>query len=603
MSSVTAIQAGALNFNLFTINSQNADGTPLQSPSGSISMLDLKAPGKAQHEYDKGFRLLMNKDAQGAIEHLTKATEFYPKYVAAFNALGTAYLNLNQNEQARDQFAKAVSLDEHLPNSYLNLGIAHLALKETAEAEGAFQKASSIAPLDKQLSMALAYGEFANHDYDAVIETARQVHEKKHKGVEVVHFFAAGAQGAKNNLAEAQHEMETLLQEDPKSPSAEQFRQILDGIKAEQAVQAEAKLHPPELQKMTFTAGAGQTTDEGARQAQQALQNLKQRSQIAEAEAAAESACSDCGTVVAVNAAPSANHSKVNFGGPILRTTVEEVGIFFAATNHGKSVTDLTEADVELHDDNGAPEKIRGFRNESQLPLRLGLIIDTSESITNRFSFEQKAATRFIEGVVTDKNDQAFVIGVNNSVLLVQDFTADQTLTTRAINQLAPGGGTSLWDAVGFAADKLAALRETQPVARVLVVISDGKDNSSSATLKEAIDSSLRGEIAIYTVSTRDLSDDSASDMIGDAALKTLAELTGGAAFVPGSLRRLTGALADVQQVIRGRYLISYKPANFDHDGRYRKVEIKAQKDGRPIKVYARKGYYAAAAQPAVSAQ
>ena len=511
--------------------------------------------------------------------------------------LGTAYLNLNQNEQARDEFSQAVALDDHLPNTHLNLGFAYLALKENAKAEESFRKGSSIAPLDKQLQMALVYSELVNRDYDAVIDAANQLHQKKHKGTEIVHLFAAGALGAKNNLDDAQHEMEKLLEEDPESPSAELFRQIRDGIKTQRSLETEAELHPSELQKLSFRSGSGPSEEEASRLTQQTLQNLSEQRQIAEAEAAPEPTCSESGTTVP-NSNTVAKQPESKLAGPVFRAQVDEVGVFFAATNHGKSVTDLTEADIALHDSGSAPETIRGFRNVAQLPLRLGLIIDTSESVTRRFSFEQKAATRFLQDVITDKNDQAFVIGVSNSVLLVQDYTADQTLTARAINRLAPGGGTALWDAVSFAADKLANLRETRPVARVLVVISDGKDNSSSAGLKGAIDSSLRGEVAVYTVSSHDLAEDSSTNKIGDGALKTLSELTGGAASVPGSLHRFAASLSDVQEMIRGRYLVSYKPANFDRDGRYRKVEIKAQKGRRQFKVYARKGYYAALAEP-----
>src|SRR5262249_31299937 len=148
-------------------------------------------------------------------------------------------------------------------------------------------------------------------------------------------------------------------------------------------------------------------------------------------------------------------------------------------------------------------------------------------------------------------------------VFLVRDFTPDRTLLSQSVNQLAPGGGTALWDAVAFASTKLAQRAETQPVARILVVISDGKDNSSSTDLKEAIAGALRDEAVIYTVSTRELLDETSNSLVGDRALKTLAELTGGAAFVPGSLRHLSASLADVQQVIRGRYLLTYKPAEF----------------------------------------
>jgi Ca-activated chloride channel family protein len=603
LTSLGSVEAGQIDSNVFLINSQNPNTSSLETPSGSVSKLDLKSPWKARREYEKGYQLLMRKDLEAAIEHLAKSTAIYPSFVAAHNALGTAYLNQGQNERARDEFAQAIALDDHLPNSYLNLGCAQLALKQYPQAEETLKRASAIAPLDLQLLRALAYGEFLNHDFPAVIATARQVHDRKHQGAAVVHYFAAGAWEAQNNLPEAQHEMETLLREDPTSASADQFRQILEEVKAEQIRRAEAKRHPAQMVKASVSAPTGPTAEEASQQAQLVLQDLREKSQIAEAEAEPDAACVGCGTtapletVMASSSNPELKQRGVNLSGPILRVVVDEVAVFFAATDHGKSVTNLTASEIVIHDDSQPPEAILGFRDESQLPLRLGLIIDISSSITDRLSFEQAAASKFLQTVVTDKNDLAFVVGVNNSVLFVQDFTADQTLTARVINQLAPGGGTALWDAVAFAADKLASRPEVQPVARILVVISDGEDNSSSVTLKQAIARAQRGEVAVYTVSTRDGSHEESRALLGDHALRTLCELTGGAAFVPGSVRNLKGSLADLQQVIRGRYLVSYKPASFRHDGRYRAIDIKAEKEGRRLKVYARKGYYSSAVQ------
>jgi Ca-activated chloride channel family protein len=606
------IQSAQMDFNLFQINTQSPDGTPLQSRSNSISRLDLKAPGKAQREYDRGYQFLMRKDLQSAVEHLLKATTIYPDYVAAHNALGTAYLDLQENQQARDQFAKAVELDDHLPNSSLNLGIAQLALKDYAGAEGSFRKASSIAPLDLQLSTALAYGEFMNHDYPAVIATAQDVHSRKHKKAVMVHYYAAGAWEAQDNFAQAQSEIQTLLQEDPKSPSAAQFRQVLEQIKTDEATYKEAKLHPvvPKKVEFTFNNAAQPTSQEASAQARQLLQGLKEKKQIADAEASPEAGCPGCENAVVAEASSLPADSQVqhakpsSFAGPTFKASADEVAIFFAATDHGRSVTDLSRTDLEVRDNSQPPQAILSFRNEAQLPLRLGLVIDTSDSVRSRISFEQAAAAKFLQEVVTGKDDLAFVIGVNNSVLLVQDFTADQSLATHAVNKLAAGGGTALWDAVTFAADKLARRRETQPVARILVVISDGEDNSSSASLKEAISSAQRGELAIYTVSTRENIDVAAgyttvADIdVGDHALKTLSELTGGTTFRPGSVRHLHSTLAELQQVIRSRYLISYRPAAFQRNGRYRTIDLSAQKDGKKLKVFARKGYYASVAQP-----
>ena len=588
-----------MDFNFFTINGQNAGTTSLQTPSGSVSALDLKAPGKAQREYEKGYQLLMRKDAQGAIEHLAKAVEIYPKFVAAHNALGSAYLRLDQNEQARGEFEKAVALDDHMPNSHLNLGCAELALKQYSAAETSFRKASEIAPVDLEVSKALAYAEYLNRDYPAVLATTREVHARKHQGAAVVHYFAAAAYEAQNDMPDAKAQMETLLREDPNSASAGEFRQILDAIKQEEARRAEAKLHPVQEVKFSFSTPAEPTAEEASGQAQQVLQNVKERSQIAEAEAEPEPVCTECGKTAPIELAANSGgeRSRLNHSGTMFHASVDEVAIFFAATDHGRSVTDLTAAEIGVSDDSQPPAKILGFRNQTQLPLRLGLVIDTSNSVTERFSFEQNAAVKFLEKVLTNDEDLAFVVGVNNSVLLVQEFTSDPMLRSRAIHQLAPAGGTALWDAIAFASDKLAKRPEQQPVARVLVVISDGEDNSSSMTLKEAIASAQRGEVAVYTISTRQALQEDASAVLGEHALRTLSELTGGAAFVPGSVQRLNGSLADLQEVIRSRYLVSYKPAAFRRDGRYRAINITAAKEGRQLRVYARKGYYASAAQ------
>jgi len=133
----------------------------------------------------------------------------------------------------------------------------------------------------------------------------------------------------------------------------------------------------------------------------------------------------------------------------------------------------------------------------------------------------------------------------------------------------------------------------------MIVVISDGNDNSSSATLKETIASAEKGEVFVYSVSTRDVNQNDDPSMtserisVGDRALKVLAEQTGGASFVPGSISGLNHGLDELQQVIRSRYLISYKPAGFKHDGQYRAIDITAQKSGRKLHVYSRRGYYA----------
>ena len=562
LTSLSALQTAKMDSAIFQFNTPEA--SPLESPESSVSKLDLKAPGNARKEYEKGYLQLMRKDLQGAIDHLARATSIYPSFVAAHNALGIAHLNLGQIQQARDEFAQAVALDDHLPSSFMNLGCAQLELQQYPEAVESLKKASSIAPLDLQLLTALTYVAFKNRDYPVVIATTRHVHAyKQHQIAAVVHLFAAGAWEAQHNLNEALGQMEVLVSEDPKSPLSGHFRQIIDQIKAEQVLLAQAKRHPALPSPLVPADPPPPPGTEGA------SPQIRQTS-----------------------TSSSAFEQPDDFARQVIRFQVQEVGMMFAATDHGKSVTNLSLSDVEIRDDN-QPVTVLKFNNVTQLPLRIGLIIDTSNSITDRFSFEQVAASKFLE-VVTDKNDLSFVIGFNGSVLLVQDFTSDKTRTAHAISQLAPGGGTALWNAVAFGADKLAA-PESQPVARVLVVISDGQDNSSTVSLQDAIWAAQRGQVAVYTVSTKEGPSDEPSPLLGNRALKTLSEQTGGATFTPGSLGGLTRSLADLEEVLRGRYMVYYKPSSSVPDGRFHAVDIQAKKDGHKLKVFARKGYNASA--------
>jgi len=583
------------------------DLSPLENPAISVSKLDLKAPGKARHEYDKGAQLLARKDYQNAAAHLNAAISIYPDFVAAHNALGSSFLSMGQNEQARDEFTKAVSLDDHLPISHMNLGCAELALKQYSAAEESVKKAASIAPMDLQVLTALGYAQLMNHDYAGVIATTQEVHGKKHKDASIVHYYAAAAYDNQSNLAAAQHELETFLREDPKSPAASQAHDILVHLHDPIAPVTQASSPAPVFSEAPSTQ-APPAPGQLPPQMRKLLQESKEKQQITEAEAMCESCeTTDAADASSAGAAPSSGkpadmHS--NGTGWTLRSTVDEVAVLFAATDHGNSVEGLDRSDIKIRDDRKTPTAITGFLSESQLPLRLGIVIDTSESVTGRFAFQQKAATNFLQKVVTNPDDLAFVVGFSNSILLVQDFTGDQTQLSHGISQLAPAGGTALWDAVSFAADKLVDKSETRPVARILVVISDGEDNSSSTTLKEAIEAAERQEVIVYTVSTKDNRDIASgfsptsygmNDEIalGDRALKTLADRTGGAAFSPGSIGGFNHSLADLQQVIRSRYLVSYKPAIFKTDGRYHTVDIVVTKSGRKLHVYARKGYYA----------
>jgi tetratricopeptide (TPR) repeat protein len=283
-----------MDSNLWLINSANR--SPLEGRTGSISKLDLKAPGKAQREFEKGYQLLMKKDYPSALDRLTNAISVYPKYVAAYNARGSAYLGLAQNEKARDEFAQAISLDDHLPTLFLNLGCAELALKNYPAAEQNIQKASDIAPLDLDLLTALAYGQYVNQHYVAAVDTAHHVHQRKHSGAAMVHFYAAAAWEAQGKSSEAEGELNTFLREDPKSPAAAEAHQILINLKAEAARPA---ILPVSEVKISYSfVPANDAPDGQARipaNIRRKVQEARESQQLAEAEADAE--CASCSTL------------------------------------------------------------------------------------------------------------------------------------------------------------------------------------------------------------------------------------------------------------------------------------------------------------------
>jgi VWFA-related protein len=558
----------------------------------TVSKFDLRAPGRARNEYIQGLRFLAKSDFKSAVQNLQKAISIYPNYVAAHNALGSAYFQLKEFALARQEFTQAIQLDDHLSSSYLNLGRAQVALGDTAAAQASLEKASSIAPLDAHLLLALTYTQFLNHDYPHAIDTAHRAHNQKHPGTAIVHYYAGASWQALNNLQEARGELQTFLEEDPNSAFAAAAQTAVEQIKLrEQTTAVSTAASAPE-----FAPSSAPSSSLG----QEVLQEFRQKQQIAEAESEG-STCSSCEATnhagpsepEIVHAAPVPSMRDSRPGVWSLRSSVNEVTMFFSATDNGKSVSDLTRSDVKILDDHKPPAAVLSFHSESDLPLRLGLLIDTSGSITERFTFEQHAAVNFMNHVLTGKNDLAFVLGFSNSVVVARDFTPDLKQLEGGISQLVPVGGTAIWDAVSFAADKLAERPEDRHVAKILVVISDGDDNSSSTTLKQAIEHAEKDEVIVYSVSTR-YSDGRTqmSDPTGNRAMKVLAKLTGGVSFFPGSAAHFSKSLAELQQVIRSRYLISYRPALFTPDGHYRSIAIVAQKSGRKLKVNARKGYY-----------
>jgi Ca-activated chloride channel homolog len=262
--------------------------------------------------------------------------------------------------------------------------------------------------------------------------------------------------------------------------------------------------------------------------------------------------------------------------------------LYTVSDKKGRFVTDLTKDDFEVSE-NKKPQTIIEFAAESDLPLRLAILIDTSNSIRDRFHFQQEAATAFIDGTVRPEHDRAMVVSFDTSAELVADLTDNIGDLEKAVANLRPGGGTSLYDAVFFACrDKLMEDQPLYKFRRAMVILSDGEDNQSRYTRDQALEMAQKADVTVYTISTNITRVESD----GDKVLRYFAEETGGQAFFPFKASDLSQSFENIANELRHQYNIFYRPEPLKVDGLYHTVQIrvKAHKD---LIVRARKGYYA----------
>ena len=269
-------------------------------------------------------------------------------------------------------------------------------------------------------------------------------------------------------------------------------------------------------------------------------------------------------------------------------TRVNEVRVIFTVTDkHGHYIKDMKKEDFKVLDDQ-KPAEMRSFRSETDLPLQVGLLIDASNSVRDRFKFEQEAAIEFLNATIRPHSDEAFVVGFDVTPDVTQDFTDNTEKLSIGVRQLRAGGGTAMYDALYFACrDKLLKKEQTGPVRRAIILLSDGEDNASHVTREEAIEMAQRAEAIVYTISTNI----SGMKGQGDKVLMRIADATGGRSFFPFQMRDVSDAFLSIQEELRSQYAVAYKPENFIADGRYRTIQIVAP--GKEFKVRTRKGYFA----------
>ncbi|MGD1073913.1 MAG: VWA domain-containing protein [Bryobacteraceae bacterium] len=268
---------------------------------------------------------------------------------------------------------------------------------------------------------------------------------------------------------------------------------------------------------------------------------------------------------------------------------VTRVNILFTVTDKkGRFVTDLGKNDFDIVE-NKRSQTIQQFTAESDLPLRLAVLVDTSNSIRDQFRFEQQAAVRFMQSVLRPREDRIMLVSFDSAAELVSDLTGDMKKLEEGVRNMRPGGGTSLYDAIYFASkEKLMMDQPRDKFRRAMIVISDGEDTESRLTRDQALEMAQKADVVIYAISTNIKRD----DLDGDKVLRYLADETGGQAFFPFKIEDLDQSFENIANELRHQYNIFYRPDPLKTDGLYHPVTVKtrARKD---LVVRARKGYYA----------
>ena len=295
-----------------------------------------------------------------------------------------------------------------------------------------------------------------------------------------------------------------------------------------------------------------------------------------------------------------------------IKSVVNLVDVLFTVLNRrNKLVPELEKSDFKIWDDK-YPQEIRYFSKQSDLPLRIGMLLDTSNSIRDRIKFEQDASINFLFSVLRRNKDEAFVMTFDDEPQIVQAFTGDAGALRDQITKTRAGGGTAIYDAIYEACVKELSHPPRPPgdqpdvVRRVMILISDGEDNLSTHTRSDAIEMAQRTSVVIYTISTStqwiSLSQTDPSKLgdrkyhltDGDKILQELAEETGGRAFFPYHVDDLDQSFQDIGDELRNQYSIAYLPTNYVLDGRYHKIRIEVP-EHKGYQVRARRGYFARA--------
>jgi VWFA-related protein len=298
-----------------------------------------------------------------------------------------------------------------------------------------------------------------------------------------------------------------------------------------------------------------------------------------------------------------------------LKVSVNVVGLFFNVKDkHGALMPNLTKDDFEVFED-GKPQTIKYFAAESNLPLTLGILIDSSGSQRNVLDMEKEVGGAFLRQILTDK-DEAYVIDFNIDAELIQDYTRDVNRLRAALNKVkintgftspvpgaggpvptAPGSqkGTVLYDAVYLSAHDMLAKEVGR---KAMILLTDGEDEGSQLKIRDAIEAAQKSDAIIYVLLCADRGFYGSFQVgySGEGEMRKLTEATGGRVINVGNkFDKLKEAFDQIAAELRSQYNLGYTPTNAVQDGSYRKLEVKSKQS---YKVQCRAGYYATPREP-----
>jgi Ca-activated chloride channel homolog len=271
---------------------------------------------------------------------------------------------------------------------------------------------------------------------------------------------------------------------------------------------------------------------------------------------------------------------------------VGEVNLILSITDSkGRFVDNLTAADLKLLDNHKSPEKWTYFQARTNLPLHVILAIDVSSSIRERLRFEQQAASTFLKHILRKETDEAAIVAFGSSV---QEKTATMTSDVDAldatIRTLQAGGDTAMYDAIVASGGKLHANRKKGVVRPVIILITDGVDTASKATLRVAEEAAARSEASIFALDANSIYE---TNPKGRLVLEKLTRETGGFVLPARENSDLKGALNAIEKILRCQYALGYPPPDLEADGNFRSIEVISNRPG--LRIHARNGYYAPA--------